>query len=141
MAGVIDAASYILRGYGAMTTMRSQKMHSTLRHNHCHVMTFLFSTRTSKLGVAVQFAGNCMLSIGENSSFETATFRQKRMRWMTQSGASSMMYVRLREGKPGTGLVRVPTVNHRGSTLEMVCPILPRAMQSSAKIPYRPITD
>ena len=27
-----------------------------------------------------------------------------------------MMYVRLWEGKPGTGLVRVPTVNHRGST-------------------------
>lgn len=80
-------------------------MHFTLRHNHCHVMTFLFSTRTSKLGVAAQFAGNCMLSIGENSSFETATFRQKRMRWMTQSGASSMMYVRLREGKPGTSLV------------------------------------
>ena len=31
-----------------------------------------------------------------------------------------MMYVRLWEGKPGTSLVRVPTVNHRGSTLEMV---------------------
>lgn len=46
-----------------------------------------------------------------------------------------MMYVRLWEGKPRTSLVRVPTVNHRGSTLEMVCPILPRAMQSSAKIP------
>lgn len=44
-----------------------------------------------------------------------------------------MMYVRLWEGKPGTSLVRVPTVNHRGSTLEMVCPMLPRAMQSSAK--------
>lgn len=25
MAGVIDVAAYILRGYGAMTTMRSQK--------------------------------------------------------------------------------------------------------------------
>lgn len=36
-----------------------------------------------------------------------------------------MMYVRLWEGKPGTSLVRVPTVNHRGSTLEMVCPYCP----------------
>lgn len=52
-----------------------------------------------------------------------------------------MMYVRLWEGKPRTSLVRVPTVNHRGSTLEMVCPVLPRAMQSSAKIPYQPIAD
>lgn len=37
-----------------------------------------------------------------------------------------MMYVRLWEGKPGTGLVRVPTVNHRAQRSKwyaQYCPV------------------